>query len=108
MLVDGGVYDNLGLEEIWKQCGVIFSSYAGKNMDADPGNFNLDIMMPVVFRFLEYSIDWRERVLINMFRHKLDDGLRERVGAYWAAEKRRKAHRMGGGCPKMSTMFSRR
>lgn len=99
VLVDGGVYDNLRLEGIWKQCGVIFSSYAGKNMDADPGNFNLDIMMPVVFRFLEYSIDWRERVLINMFRHKLDDGLRERVGAYWAAEKTPKSSPNGGWLP---------
>lgn len=99
VLVDGGVYDNLGLEGIWKQCGVIFSSYAGKNMDAEPGNFNIDIMMPVVFRFLEYSIDWRERVLINMFRHKLADGLKERAGAYWAAEKMPQTSPNGGWLP---------
>jgi len=99
VLVDGGVYDNLGLEAIWKQCGVIYSSYAGKNMDAEPGNFNLDIMMPVVFRFLEASIDWRERILINMFRHKLSDGLRERVGGYWSAEKTPKSSPHGGWLP---------
>ncbi|MEM7270296.1 MAG: patatin-like phospholipase family protein [Pseudomonadota bacterium] len=86
VLVDGGVYDNLGLEAIWKQCGVIFSSYAGKNIAAEPKNFALDIMLPVVFRFLESSIDWRERVLISLFKNQLEDGLRERVGAYWSAE----------------------
>ncbi len=86
VLVDGGVYDNLGLEAIWKHCGVIFSSYAGKNMDATHSNFNIDLMLPVVFRFLESSIDWRERVLVNMFKNELADGLRERRGAYWSAE----------------------
>lgn len=85
ILVDGGVYDNLGLEAVWKRCGVIIASYAGFNNAAEPDNFTLDHMLPVVFAFLASSIDWRERVLVNLFRHKLADGLPERRGAYWTA-----------------------
>ncbi len=99
VLVDGGVYDNLGLEAIWKQCGVIFSSYAGKNIEATPGNFNVDLMLPVVFRFLESSIDWRERMLIGLFKNELSDGLPERIGAYWTAEKTPGYSPKGGWLP---------
>ena len=30
-LADGGVYDNLGVESVWKQCGTVFVSDAGAN-----------------------------------------------------------------------------
>ena len=36
VLVDGGVYDNLGLESVWKRCGVVIASYAGMNIEAEP------------------------------------------------------------------------
>lgn len=85
ILVDGGVYDNLGLEPVWKRCGVLIASYAGLNSAAEPSNFTLDHMVPVVFAFLASSIDWRERILINLFQHELEDGLPERVGTYWTA-----------------------
>lgn len=85
VLVDGGVYDNLGLEAIWKSCGVLISSYAGYNAEAEPSNFTIDHLYPVVMTFLAASVDWRERSLINLFQHKLSDGLTERVGAYWTA-----------------------
>jgi NTE family protein len=86
ILVDGGVYDNLGLEPIWKRCGVIVSSYAGMNREAEPINFTLDHLMPVVMSFLASSIDWRERILVNLFQHTLADGKPERIGTYWTAE----------------------
>jgi NTE family protein len=85
ILVDGGVYDNLGLESVWKRCGVIIASYAGHNSAAEPSNFTLDHMVPVVFTFLAASIDWRERFLISLFQNKLEDGLPERLGSYWTA-----------------------
>ncbi|WP_055121129.1 patatin-like phospholipase family protein [Roseibium album] len=85
ILVDGGVYDNLGLEAIWKRCGVLISSYAGLNSAAEPSNFNFDHMLPVIYSFLASSIDWRERMLVSLFQHKLADGLCERIGAYWTA-----------------------
>lgn len=83
ILVDGGVYDNLGLETLWKRCGVLIGSYAGFNNEAEPSNFTLDHMLPVVYTFLASSIDWRERVLVSMFKNRMSDGLPERAGAYW-------------------------
>lgn len=85
VLVDGGVYDNLGLESIWKRCGVIIGSYAGHNATAEPDDFSLSQLLAVVNSFLAASIDWRERMLVGMFRKVMPDGLPERIGAYWTA-----------------------
>ncbi|WP_170317847.1 patatin-like phospholipase family protein [Paroceanicella profunda] len=85
VLVDGGVHDNLGLEAVWKRCGILIASYAGHNAAAEASSFSVDHMVPVVYSFLASSIDWRERMLINLFRHRLADGLPERRGAYWTA-----------------------
>ena len=41
------------------------------------------MMMRVVNTFLDVSVNWRERMLVNMFRNQLADGLKERNGAYW-------------------------
>lgn len=86
VLVDGGVYDNLGLEPVWKRCGVIIASYAGMNLKSQPGNFVLSHMYPVVNAFLASSIDWRERILIDLYQHRLADGRGERIGSYWTAD----------------------
>ncbi|MEM6486899.1 MAG: patatin-like phospholipase family protein, partial [Pseudomonadota bacterium] len=67
VLTDGGVYDNLGLESVWKACGVIISSYSGFNNDPRPDNFNFAHTPAVIETFLASSIDWRERVLIKLF-----------------------------------------
>jgi NTE family protein len=83
VLVDGGVYDNLGLEPIWKRCGVIFASNAGQNTAPRPSSLMFGHMVPVIYTFLNSSIDWRERVLVHLFTNKLADGLPERAGAYW-------------------------
>jgi NTE family protein len=85
VLVDGGVYDNLGLEAVWKRCGVIIASYAGHNAAAEPSSFGFDHMVPVIYTFLAASIDWRERLLVAMFNTRLADGLPERAGTYWTA-----------------------
>ncbi len=85
ILVDGGVYDNLGLESVWKRCGVLIASYAGHNAAAEPSNFTFDHLMTVVNSFLASSIDWRERMLVAMFQREMEDGLTERRGAYWTA-----------------------
>lgn len=83
VLVDGGVYDNLGLEPIWKRCGILFTSYAGSNNPPMAKRFVTGQMLRVVNTFLDVSIDWRERNLINLFRNTLSDGRPERAGAYW-------------------------
>jgi NTE family protein len=86
VLIDGGVYDNLGLEGIWKDCGVLIASYSGFNNKPQPVNFNLDHLMTTINIFLASSIDWRERMLISLFENKLSDDLPERQGTYWTAE----------------------
>lgn len=85
VLLDGGVYDNLGLEPIWKRCGVILASYAGHNAEAEARNFTLDHLLPMIYAFLASSIDQRERLLVSLFQNKLRDGIGERIGAYWTA-----------------------
>lgn len=86
VLVDGGVYDNLGLETAWKRCGVIIASYAGFNMQANAGNFDLGHLYPMVLSMTAAGVDWRERILVDLYKHKLSDGLPERRGAYWTAD----------------------
>ena len=83
VLVDGGVYDNIGLEPIWKRCGILIASNAGSNNPAMVSQFRLGMMMRVVNTFLDVSVNWRERMLVNMFRNQLADGLKERNGAFW-------------------------
>ncbi len=83
ILVDGGCYDNIGLEPIWKRCGILLASNAGRNNPAMTGRFTVGMMMRIVNTYLDISIDWRERMLINLYRNQLEDGLTERRGAYW-------------------------
>lgn len=86
VLVDGGVYDNLGLETVWKRCGVIIGSYAGFNMRSKPGNFDFGHLYPMVMSMTAAGVDWRERILVDLFQHILADGLPERRGVYWTAD----------------------
>ncbi|MEP3346274.1 MAG: patatin-like phospholipase family protein [Litoreibacter sp.] len=83
VLVDGGVYDNIGLEPIWKRCGILIASNAGSNNPAKVSQFRLGMMPRVLSTFLDVSVNWRERMLVNMYRNELADGLKERNGAYW-------------------------
>jgi len=68
VLVDGGVYDNLGLEPVWKRCGVVIASYAGFNARAEPSNFDIDHLYPMVMAMLSAGEDWRERILVSLYR----------------------------------------
>ena len=86
VLVDGGVYDNLGLEPVWKRCGVIIASYAGFNSRAEPSNFDIDHLYPMVMAMTAAGVDWRERILVGLYENKLADGLPERAGTYWTAD----------------------
>lgn len=83
VLVDGGCYDNIGLEPIWKRCGLVLASNAGRNNPAMVKRFTVGMMIRIINTYLDISIDWRERMLINLYRNTLNDGLPERRGAYW-------------------------
>ena len=83
ILTDGGVYDNLGLETVWKRYKTILVSDAGRKMDDD----------------LSPGTDWatHSRRLIDLLQHQTSN-LRRRVavgamadpaqarGAYWGIQ----------------------
>lgn len=77
-LTDGGIYDNLGLEPIWRDHAVVLVSDAAPSFRADPGLpgavwGNLRIVVTL----LEQATDVRKRWLIaNFIAGELE-------GAYW-------------------------
>lgn len=44
-LTDGGVYDNMGLEPVWKKSRVVLVSNGGGTFDFDPGRFGISRLM---------------------------------------------------------------
>lgn len=95
VLVDGGVYDNLGLETTWKRCGVLLVNNGSRNTEAAPGNFSIHHLVRTVMTMLDHSINMRERVLIDLYTRILADGLPERAGAYWGMNTRIADYRVG-------------
>lgn len=91
VLVDGGVYDNLGLETIWKRCKTVLVS--------DGGAKEAELTRPPVYRRLcqlvrvtgitdQQIVFLRIRQLIESYRlghqdGEGDDGALARKGAYW-------------------------
>jgi NTE family protein len=79
MLTDGGVYDNMGTETVWKQCRTVFVSNAGKPFEVDEQPPTDLFFQPL--RVLDLigaqSEDLRERIL----GHALYVGARN--GAMW-------------------------
>ncbi|MGO9464188.1 MAG: patatin-like phospholipase family protein [Isosphaeraceae bacterium] len=79
VLCDGGVYDNLGLEAVWKSCRSILVSDAGAKMAAEPKPWAL--WFPQVLRVLDIEDNQvrslRKRTLIAAYKMKMRDG------AYW-------------------------
>ncbi len=82
VLSDGGVYDNLGLERIWKRCRTILVSNAGKNtpdIGAPTGRW-----IGQIFRTLglvqQQAENSRKRILLGM--HNLG----QRKVAYWGID----------------------
>jgi NTE family protein len=76
---DGGIYDNMGTETVWKRCRTIFVSNAGSPFDFDPSpKFNwLQQSLRVVGLMMNSADDMRERVLA----HAYEVGARK--GAMW-------------------------
>lgn len=77
-LTDGGIYDNLGLEPVWRDHAVVLVSDAAPSFTPDPD------MLAAVWRGLRYAVtlleqatDVRKRWLISNFI------LGELDGAYW-------------------------
>jgi NTE family protein len=78
-LTDGGVYDNLGLETVWKRCRTVLVSDAGGQMDddADPPEDWIRQTLRVLSVIDNQVRDLRKRQVQSGFLQKLRDG------AYW-------------------------
>ena len=91
VLVDGGVYDNLGLETIWKRCKTVLVSDGGSKVAADAKPWFLRLLQTIrVSMIMDQQIgDLRIRQLIESYklgtanRTDADDASLARAGAYW-------------------------
>lgn len=78
-LTDGGVYDNLGLETVWKRCRTVLVSDAGGRMtgQADPPH-DWPRHMVRVLKVIDNQVrDLRKRQVVASFK------LNVRAGTYW-------------------------
>ena len=77
-LADGGVYDNLGLEPVWKDHAVVLVSDAAPSLSVDPPMRAVWRAMRYAVTLLEQATEVRKRWLISNFvRGDLE-------GAYWS------------------------
>jgi NTE family protein len=82
VLTDGGVYDNLGLERIWKRCRTILVSNAGRNtpeIGAPTGRW-IGQMFRTLGLVQQQAENSRKRILLGM--HNLG----QRKVAYWSID----------------------
>jgi NTE family protein len=79
LLADGGVYDNLGLETVFKRCYTIYASDGGGRMTETPDIDTDWIRQPLrVMKVIDNQVrSLRKRLLIASYS-------RDRAGAYWA------------------------
>ena len=84
VVTDGGVYDNLGLETVWKNCATVLVSDAGGKLgpDPDPPHFWLTQMLRVLSVVDNQVRSLRKRQLIASLRAGVRDG------AYWGIRSR--------------------
>lgn len=85
VLTDGGVYDNLGIETVWKRCRTVLVSDGGGQIADDsepPGDWARQSLR--VLKVIDNQVrDLRKRQLQTGYRAKRPDGTRLREGAYW-------------------------
>ena len=79
LLADGGVYDNLGLETVFKRCHTIYASDGGGRLAETPDIDTDWIRQPLrVMKVIDSQVrSLRKRLLIAAYD-------RDRDGAYWA------------------------
>jgi NTE family protein len=78
-LADGGVYDNLGLETVWKRCQTVLVSDAGAPFALSPTVKTDWVSQPLhaLDVALDQALALRKRILIDEFQRNVRDG------AYW-------------------------
>jgi NTE family protein len=84
LLVDGGVYDNMGLETAWKRYRTILVSDAGKKMEAEAGpKTNWLSQLHRVFSLVDNQVrSLRVRQVVNAYTLAPTDP-EYRSGTYW-------------------------
>lgn len=82
VLSDGGVYDNLGLERVWKRCRTILVSNAGKTMPevGSPTGRWIGQFFRTVSLIQQQAENSRRRILFGM------NNLGQRRVAYWSID----------------------
>jgi NTE family protein len=85
VLTDGGVYDNLGLETVWKNYRTVLASDGGGTLAPEERPARSWPLHAVRTLFLVDSQvrALRKRKLIASYKLELPDGSRLRGGAYW-------------------------
>ncbi len=81
-LADGGVYDNMGLEAVWKQCKTILASAAGAPFSDKPLSWltkhtEAGIALRASSILVEQTRALRRRMLVDSYIKK------EHAGSYW-------------------------
>jgi NTE family protein len=82
-LSDGGVYDNLGLEPVWKSCRTVLISNAGKPFEygVDVNSMILAADLRLMLRVLDVTMDQVQGLRLREIVDSYESG--EHQGAYW-------------------------
>lgn len=82
VLTDGGIYDNLGLERVWKRCRTILVSNAGRNTPeiGSPTGQWLGQLFRTLFLVQQQAENSRKRILFGM------NNSGQRRVAYWSID----------------------
>ncbi len=82
VLADGGIYDNLGLERVWKRCRMILVSNAGRAIPevGQPTGRWIGQMFRTLSLIQQQAENSRRRILFGMANH------RQRDVAYWSID----------------------
>jgi NTE family protein len=82
VLTDGGVYDNLGLERVWKRCRTILVSNAGRNTPeiGSPTGRWIGQLFRTLYLVQQQAENSRKRILFGM------NNLNQRNVAFWSIE----------------------
>jgi NTE family protein len=95
VLTDGGVYDNLGLERVWKRCRTILVSNAGRNTPAigSPTGRWAGQLFRTLYLGQQQAENSRKRILFGM------NNLGQRKVAFWSIDTPIAAYGVADGLP---------
>jgi NTE family protein len=106
-LMDGGVYDNLGLETVWKEYDTVLVSDAGGKMAAEPKPKTNWILHAVrVLNVIDNQVrSLRKRAVVDSFLSVT--GPTSRKGAYWGIRTNIADYELPNAldCPEKQTML---